>query len=120
MLPILALLPIAASAEDCFYRDAREGHVAVQTDGGFAILAGDDGLFENETGGYDEVKAGQVIDRCTDEPGDVTRYSRCEGGWEGVLFFGGLSADDPFGDDLMVLQNSIWYRECPATKDGGI
>lgn len=109
---------MASAEERCVYESAREGFIATETGSGFDIAFPDDAQMVDEAGKTVAVKAGDVFDHCTNEPGDLTRYSHCKNGWSGVLLVAGKSLDDRYGSDIMFLQNEIWYRRC--TTDAGL
>lgn len=88
----IALAAPAFSAE-CAYVSYREGLVAVDAGDGYDIF--------NSTGG--------AVDHCSSEPGEITRYSHCKGGWEGSLFFAGADNLDASPQEIMVLQNDVWF-----------
>lgn len=51
--------------------------------------------------------------------GPHTQTIACDDGTEEGFFFGSLERGST-ARDLLIYAESIWYRECPAPKDGGI
>lgn len=63
--------------------------------------------------GYDIfTKDGAKTDHCSSEPGELTRFARCTGGWEGPLFFSGKDVSDATPGEIMALQNDVWFLAC--------
>lgn len=95
-------------AADCRYVGYQEGLIAVEAGDGYDLQLDLDATVDGV-----KKKAGDVIDHCSSEPGDITRYSHCTGGWEGPLFFAGANNDDVSPGEIMVLQNEVYFQECP-------
>lgn len=102
---LLAALTVPALGDDCRYYSGREYGTAIPTPDGFDILSGSHGYVTDKSEAV-------YTDHCVDEPGDVTRFVRCDNGWYGAYFYAGTTPENVSDDELLFLLNDIWYRRC--------
>ncbi|MDB6036021.1 MAG: hypothetical protein JWM16_6359 [Verrucomicrobiales bacterium] len=111
-LVLLAVLATPALADEtCVYVGAREGLHAVETDAGYDVVASGPMTLDGK-----KLVAGDLVTRCSDEPGPVTRFSHCDSGWSGPVFFAGARLGDDTPGEIMVFMNEVWFRQCGLAK----